>query len=395
MNQKLCRTPVSARGLARRRIVRFIRCFVPLIALSLFATHVAYGAVASFTPLGLFGGIRSAANDVSADGTVVIGTVYDASNIPTGLFRWSAARTVIGPAPASFPATPAISADGSVIVGQYDSPNGLEAFRWPFGGTYQGLGDFAGGPFDSRAIDVSADGSVIVGYGTPSSNRESFGWSQTNGLVLLRNPPGGSKSSTATGVSGNGTQIVGLSIPVSVFRWTNESGFVELPIAGDNHTRVSADGSVVVGTRGLPSPPGSIHPQMEAYRWSESEGVIGLGSLNDFRLASQALDVSADGSVVVGADAMGGIGPNRAFYWRRDIRMVDLRHLLMGQGVTGLDNWQLLEAWAVSADGNTIVGTGFHDGIGEAWMATVPEPSTLGLALLAIAGMTCYVRSKR
>jgi hypothetical protein len=65
--------------------------------------------------------------------------------------------------------------------------------------------------------------------------------------------------------------------------------------------------------------------------------------------------------------------------------MVDLRSFLMANGATGLDNWELIEVWAVSADGATIVGTGGHDGIGEAFIATIPEPATVVLAVVALA----------
>jgi uncharacterized membrane protein len=115
-----------------------------------------------------------------------------------------------------------------------------------------------------------------------------------------------------------------------------------------------------------------------------------LGDLPGSRLYSIAYDVSADGSVIVGsgdtirADGNDTLG---AFYWTREMGMLNLQELLISQGVTNLDGWRLSEARAVSADGRTVVGTGVHDGRIEAFIATVPEPSTMLLGLLAAAAM--------
>jgi hypothetical protein len=57
----------------------------------------------------------------------------------------------------------------------------------------------------------------------------------------------------------------------------------------------------------------------------------------------------------------------------------------------GLDDWTLTEANGVSYNGLTIVGTGLHDGINGAWVATIPEPSTLGLAVIAGLGSWRFV----
>ena len=69
--------------------------------------------------------------------------------------------------------SPAISADGSVVVGLSNSAFGFEAFRWAGGDGMMGLGDLSGGTFYSVATATSADGSVVVGVsrcrGTPES----------------------------------------------------------------------------------------------------------------------------------------------------------------------------------------------------------------------------------
>ena len=58
---------------------------------------------------------------------------------------------------------------------------------------------------------------------------------------------------------------------------------------------VSADGSVIVGTRHTDN--GYTN---EAFRWTQSSGIVGLGFLANDHHGSIATDVSADGSVVVG-----------------------------------------------------------------------------------------------
>src|SRR5262245_56570228 len=70
----------------------------------------------------------------------------------------------------------AVSADGSVVVGNSDSGKGQfgEAFRWTAAGGMVGLGDLPGGDFYSDATGVSADGSVVVGTTYSSSGLEPF-----------------------------------------------------------------------------------------------------------------------------------------------------------------------------------------------------------------------------
>ena len=69
----------------------------------------------------------------------------------------------------------AVSADGSVVVGQGWSDSGFEAFRW-MRGAMLGLGSFAAGGFSSEAFGVSADGSVVVGRSNSTHGSEAFVW---------------------------------------------------------------------------------------------------------------------------------------------------------------------------------------------------------------------------
>jgi probable HAF family extracellular repeat protein len=115
-----------------------------------------------------------------------------------------------------------------------------------------------------------------------------------------------------------------------------------LPGGGDNIYSqafdVSADGSVVVGRS-------SCGPSCrEAFRWSESTGMISLGKASN-ALDSMAFAVSADGSVVVGENIYDS-GDFTVFRWTQDGGMINL-----GEGRVG----------DVSNDGSVVVGGGYGD----------------------------------
>jgi uncharacterized membrane protein len=117
--------------------------------------------------------------------------------------------------------------------------------------------------------------------------------------------------------------------------------------------------------------------------------MVGLGDL----LISSASGVSADGSVVVGGGLFTGV-EGEAFRWTASSGMQRLWDLLLAQGVDpAADGWTVLsDATSISADGNTIVGYGTHNGNTEAFVATVPDPTTavlFGISLICIAAASC------
>ncbi len=102
---------------------------------------------------------------------------------------------------------------------------------------------------------------------------------------------------------------------------------------------VSADGTVVVGvSEGANG--------NEAFRWTAETGMVGLGDLAGGEFRSVAQGVSADGSVIVGySDSANG---REAFIWTAETGMVGLGDLPGGDFSS--------EAQAVSADGTVVVG---------------------------------------
>jgi hypothetical protein len=79
---------------------------------------------------------------------------------------------------------------------------------------------------------------------------------------------------------------------------------------------------------------------------------------------------------------------NEAFYWTAGGGMFNLRDVLISYGATNLDGWLLTVARGVSADGSTVVGTAISPtGETQAFIATIPEPSTIILAIIAAGGI--------
>jgi probable HAF family extracellular repeat protein len=349
-------------------------------------------AQASFSGLGYFGAYESRATDVSADGRVVVG--FSDPN----MFRCTRDGSIVRPVLQQ--GRPSVSADGSAVAGIVLTPeNSFEAFRWVVGESFTPLGDFPGGrPYPlSRAFDISADGRTVVGHGDSGAGEIAFRWTREGGMAALGDFPGGETSSHAHGVSADGSVVVGYGTAIGghrAFRWTSESGLQVVSSLRSEATAVSADGRVVVGFNDVGSSPGL---SKAAFRWAAGSGLQLLGDLPGGSISSIAYDVSADGSVVVGASDTrrdDGNTASGAFYWRADLGMVSLLDLLVQNGATNLAGWRLTEARGVTADGRTIVGTGFHDGRIEAFIATVPEPSAIGL-IVAAAALCLLIAARR
>ena len=143
----------------------------------------------------------------------------------------------------------AVSADGSVVVGESNSTNGNRAFRWT-NNVMTDLGTLTGGNY-SYANAVSADGNVVVGYSGSTNGGRAFRWTN-NVMTDLGTLTGGSYSG-ASGVSADGNVVVGQSNSTNgtrAFRWTNNVMTDLGTLTGGNYSYandVSADGNVVVG----------------------------------------------------------------------------------------------------------------------------------------------------
>jgi probable HAF family extracellular repeat protein len=264
------------------------------------------------------------------------------------------------------------------------------------------LGDLPGAEFFSSATEVSADGSVVVGYSKSASSGnndyEAFRWTDEGGMEPLGDLPGGRFYSNAQAVSADGSVAVGFSSSASgteeAFRWTASGGMEplgDLP-GGDFYSEaydISADGSTIVGRGHVGSVLG-----FEAFRWTADEGMQGLGQLPG-GVSGNAFGVSADGTVVVGYGTVmsGEDAFNDAFIWDADHGMRSLRDVLQSEFGLDLTGWTLGGASAISDDGLTIVGSGTNpSGYTEAWIAHIPEPSTV---LLLAFGLVALAAARR
>ncbi len=285
-----------------------------------------------------------------------------------------------------------VSADGRVVVGVSTDANGHQrAFRWMLGSGIQDLGTLGGA--SSGALAISTDGSVIVGWAQLSNGwNRAFRWSVNDGIQDL-GTLGGSES-FAHGVSADGGVVVGRATlaggATRAFRWILSGGMTSLGTLGGVNSiayGISANGQVVVGTaqnasgfyqaiRWIGSTIHTIGNTSEgfatAYAASADGGVV-VGEIADhaFRwvngqiqylgtlqatIRSIAYAVSHDGNTVVGV-AYDTNGNSTAFLWTALYGMTDLNNLYSSLLVDGS---RLLAARALSADGRFIVGYGYN-----------------------------------
>lgn len=321
---------------------------------------------------------------VSADGRVVVGQFND--NGTARAFRWTDDTGMVRIAPLQWGAANAVNSDGRIIVGVADDGGKAEAFRWVDDGTptgaLVGLGFLSSEPGyqQSEALAVSATGATVVGSSWNGSNYEAFRWTESSDMTGLGFLPGGN-SSAALGISSDATVVVGFSsdgnynVPV---RWIENGTSTGLilslgtlsPGGNGSATAVNRDGTVIVG--------GSWNGSTsEAFRWvddgSPSGLMQGLGYLSPGG-GSGALAVNGDGTVIVGR-AFDSSLEDTAFIWTPETEMVSLVDMLADAGVD-VAGWQLQWATGVSADGKTIVGSGGNGSPGsELWIARLgPTP---------------------
>jgi len=337
----------------------------------------------------------------------------------------------------------AVSADGSVVVGSYHTPDGQRAFIWTEAGGRVAL-DQPAGPTWSWATAVSGDGNTIAGYaGSSFGTRigwEGVRWQVGGGMDILTAAGAGV---WAAGISADGATVVGTSQGVGAsdqamaYRWTAGGGiqplgtlYDTLPTHSSIAKGISADGSTIVGNTGGTE---GINSYNVGFRWTQDQGMTSVGG------AFSVNAVSRDGQVIVGAvdtaqgfeafrwtpadgfDLLGTLGPNQtsqalgvsgdgrrvvgfvedqstdlrtAFVWEEGKGMRLLQDVLVNEFgfADDLVGWTLTKVYAVSDDGSTLVGRGNFEGQDLAFRAVFPEPATL--TLLALGGLGVVLRRR-
>jgi probable HAF family extracellular repeat protein len=335
------------------------------------AAPVAPAQEAWFRGIGdLPGGLSdSAAAAISAEGGSVAGFSRGTAGL-TG-FRWrdQEGMAPIGGAPGmEHCLAKGASRDGSVVVGYLREGRTEQGFVWTLPLGLRRIGVLLGGD-QSMALAISASGNVAVGQSRSAVGTEAVRITFLSGIQTLGDLGGGAVNSCAFGVSDNGTVVVGVGTTSSGrqgFRWNEGGGMQAIPgTAGGSAVCVSGNGLVVAGV--VPVVPSAAG--YEAYKWTAGGGLVRLGDLPGGALQSEAIAISGDGSVIVGAghDSQGGA----AFVWDATWGMRSIRRELAR--VPGADGWRLSCATGVSADGRTVTGFGINPGgRREAWIARLP-----------------------
>ncbi len=377
---------LAATGLAcaiavgRRKRQRAMSCLklALLAGLFTFASAVsAHAGAVSFQGIGfLYPEVpESRVEAVSADGRVVVGASrHDSPPFGFQAIRWSTETGIVPLAsgdPAGFHSFGIdVSADGSVIAGSITnvgSPNVV--YRWTTGDGTILL------PTITSVIAISDDGTVLLGT-QRGIETTSFLWTTGDGIVPL--------NFFATALSGDGSVVAGTAQVIGAFRWTAAGGIVDLPLlpgakSGGNVNAMSFDGSVLVGTSSS-----AANSAFQAVRWTSA----GVQLLGPTLAPSNAIDVSADGRVIVG-------NSTQPFFWTEELGMVNIKDFLLDSGVSSVTGWSLGDVTGISGDGRTIVGRGTDpDGNQQGWIATIPEPATITLAATGLA-CACLIAARR
>jgi len=373
------------------------------VALAIGLLTPAQSSAATMTDLDALGFNSNSHNylgvGVSGDGSVIVGQIYDGTVyhsfkfVGTTMTDLGALGTftdsLLNTSNNSF--TAGVSGDGSVIVGVSDNGTVEHAFKY-VGTTMTDLGALGtnANPLlntsnNSFAYAVSADGLVIVGEsynGTKTCAYKYIGTTMTDigALGTNANPLLNTlNDSSAYGVSKDGSVIVGKSNNGTVdhaFKYVGTT-MTDLGALGTNPNSllntsnnscafgVSADGSVIVGV----SFNGTANHAFK-YVGTTMTDLGALGTNTDSLLNtsndSQAMAVSADGSVIVGSSFNGTA--NHAFKYV-GTTMTDLGAL--GTNTDSLLNTRNFSyALGVSADGSVIVGYSFNGTANHAFVYT-------------------------
>lgn len=227
--------------------------------------------------------------------------------------------------------------------------------------SFQVLG-FLGGATNSTARAVSADGQTVVG----DSDGQAFRWTPAAGITALSSGTNGSTLATAHGISADGHTVVGSGDGVQV--WNVVDGLSVIPSLDDlvpqQAYAASNDGSAIVGRA---DKGGTSRP----FLWQSGNRLIDLGSLDPNRLRGEAAGLSDNGLVAVGkSTSSNDLLTREAFRWTEAEGMLGLGHLggREGDGISA--PWGYSFATGVSGNGSVVVGTSLGDQGPEAFAWT-------------------------
>ena len=162
----------------------------------------------------------------------------------------------------------------------------------------------------------------------------------------------------------------------SLYNVTNDEwtvlGSFDVPVDGNLSSgyNISEDGSTVVGSAYVEPTPGEPGLAVHATAWTQTDGLVDLGSLyTNINRSTRANAISGDGNVIVGWQDFNG--PWKSAVWRKDANgnWLPNEYLLVDPNGDPTDEFnQLGECSAISADGNWIGGRGDYANNGEPWI---------------------------
>ena len=252
-----------------------------------------------------------------------------------------------------------MSADGTALAAAKSGPDGGVPAIWYRNGTSVTLGSMTGDcdrrhPADG-AFDLSNGGAVVVGQAADCNDDIGFVWSRTSGLRELGDHTDGASRGSA--VSADGHVVVGFSEhSTGGYRrpslWHDGTGPVLFlgPNRSGEALGVSLDGTQVVGQADLGG------PLPEAFYWTENEGPVGLGSLDGLAADRSVARAVSDDGKVVGWSGDVLWGNQEAFIWTAAGGMRSLAAVLEANGVALPAGMTLTRALDISGDGSTVVG---------------------------------------
>ncbi|MGZ9721703.1 autotransporter domain-containing protein [Rhizobium miluonense] len=318
------------------------------------------------------------ARAINYDGSVYVGSTMSSSTEVTHAARITASGMEdLGTLGGTYAVAIGVSDDGSAVTGlSYLTGNGAaHAFYWSTS-TNRLLDIGTLGGIQSLGLAISGDGTTVVGQSSLNPDEvHAFRW-QVNGQMTDLGVLDGDDSSQAVAVSKNGSVVAGNSSSSQeetsrVFRWTQAGNMVDigtLDIGGQHDSKntnfgaLSRDGSTIVGTVSVYPTSGGNYER--AYRWHVGDdGVRGsmeqLGTLGG--RYNRAYAVSADGNVIVGQASTANIGNDNpekfhGFRWTAATNTITVDDWLRSNGVT-LASDVTQTAVAVSSDGSVVAGT--------------------------------------
>jgi len=348
---------------------------IALVSAVLALVSADVNAQATFTLLDTtdyYGSLKS----LSSDGSVGVGIDGGA------IFRWEKS---MGSAIEFLPGTVAndlhvfntdLSGDGTHIVSNQPDPiSGLwNAAIWNAGSGWVHLGTYPGGVAVDGSVSsgwgVNHDGSVVVGYGYDmGAQAHAFRWSASTGMVGLgRSAAYGSRG---TRVSADGSTVVGFYQHPDLghrmaTKWLDDGPADHFlgEVAVSDALNVSADGTRIVGNW-----------YTHAFLYDDVGGMSDLGLLGGLGADERSVGaaVSDDGRRVVGWDGNPWTSVAFGYLWTPETGMRRLDEVLTEAGAD-LGDWFIAIVYDISGDGGTMVGMAVNTitSEGRGFVATLP-----------------------